>query len=276
MRITANLSHPNTIAVYDFGHTDDGGFYYAMEYLDGIDLQTLVERFGPQPEARVVHILVQICGALAEAHAHGLIHRDVKPANLMLVVQGGIFDFVKVLDFGLVKDLRDPAELERRDFVGTPLYAAPEAADAPDRVDERADLYSLGAVAFFLLAGREVFRGPRVIDVLDQHAMTPPPSFAAVGVQAVSTQLVTLVGACLARHPDERPRSAEAVRELLLVHARTMGWSENEARSWWLAKRRHGDVAGRHTPERTRRAMSLRWAPPSFNPSAEQRLESPG
>jgi Protein kinase domain len=233
VRITASLSHPNTVAVYDFGRIRGGGFYYAMEYLEGLDLQRLVECHGPQSEARVVHILVQAAGALAEAHERGVIHRDVKPANLMLCTRGGIPDFVKVLDFGLVKDLCHRDELERRDFVGTPLYASPEASLAPDAMDARSDLYALGAVAFFLLTGREVFRGPRVIDVLSQHVSTPVPSFSEVGTQGVSRALEALVRSCLAKTPAHRPPSATGLRRSLEGIARLRPWSDADARRWW-------------------------------------------
>jgi serine/threonine protein kinase len=248
VRLTASLSHPNTVAVYDFGRTTDGSVYYAMEYLEGLDLQRLVELHGPLPPARVIHLLAQACGALAEAHEQGLIHRDIKPANLMLCVRGGIPDFLKVMDFGLVKDLHDPTELERSDFVGTPLYAAPEAVLAPHALDGRADLYSLGAVAFFLLTGREVFRGRRVMDVLAQHASAAIPSLAEAGLPAPCPELEQLIRHCLAKGKDARPRSADALRRALERLASLHPWSEREARTFWVAHQSTPSDALRRRP----------------------------
>lgn len=162
VQLTARLAHPNTVAVYDYGRTPDGVFYYAMEYLDGLSLESLVQRHGPQPPGRVIHILAQAAGALAEAHALGLIHRDVKPANILFCDRGGVPDVVKLLDFGLVKNL-DAAEAtaltHANSIAGTPLYISPEAITDAGRVDHRADLYALGAVAYFLLTGSPPFPG---------------------------------------------------------------------------------------------------------------------
>ena len=175
VQLTAGLTHPSTIAIYDYGRTGDGVFYYAMELLHGINLLQLVTLEGPLPPSRVVHLLRQACGALSEAHAAGLIHRDIKPANLMICVYGGIPDFLKVLDFGLVKDIAapdpqargaaggdaaDPALSQDGSLLGTPLYMAPEGMSDPTRIDVRADLFALGAVGYFLLTGRSPFPGP--------------------------------------------------------------------------------------------------------------------
>jgi serine/threonine-protein kinase len=232
---TAGLCHPNTIAIYDYGHTGDDIFYYAMEYLEGIDLQRLVSHAGRQPAGRVIAILRQVCGALEEAHALGLIHRDIKPANLMLCVRGGVYDFVKVLDFGLVRNLRDPVQLQRNAFVGTPLYAAPEAYLHPELVDERADLYSLGATAFLLLTGREPFRGLRVLDVLEQHVSSTAPTFEALGVSDVPPALQELVQACMAKDPAARPASARSLRERLSALQELSPWTEEDACRAWHA-----------------------------------------
>lgn len=259
VQLTASLSHPNTIAIYDYGRTQDGVFYYAMEYLEGIDLQALVEADGPQPPGRVVHMLLQITGALAEAHGAGLIHRDVKPANLMLCVRGGVHDFMKVLDFGLVKDLRSPDALVKGSFVGTPLYAAPEAYLTPDRVDARADLYALGAVAFYLLTGREVFRGARVLEVLEQHVNAAPPTLREAGRADVPGALEEIVRACLAKHPGDRPASALALRAQLEALALEDTWRREHADAWWrerapaLVRRPPGLTRAQKTPE----ALSL-------------------
>lgn len=234
---TAMLCHPNTIAVYDYGRTSDGIFYYAMEYLDGVSLQRLVERTGRQPPGRVLWILLQAAGALAEAHAAGLIHRDIKPANLMLCVRGGVYDFLKVLDFGLVRNLSDPRVLEKNVFVGTPLYAAPEAYLHPDTVDERSDVYSLGATAFFLLTGREPFHGQRVVDVLEQHVSAAPPSFSELGVHDIPSELQRLVRSCLAKEPTRRPQSAAELRAQIEPMRAQLPWTEQDARDLWQKQR---------------------------------------
>ena len=181
VQLTSTLSHPNTVAVFDYGRTPDGIFYYAMEYLDGMNLDDLVKRFGPLSEARSVHILRQVCGALAEAHAAGLVHRDIKPANIFLTSRGGMHDFVKVLDFGLVKALdgEEQANLTNpHAMAGTPLYASPEAISQPDRVDARTDVYATGAVGYYLLTGSPVFTGTTVVEICMQHinAAPEPPS----------------------------------------------------------------------------------------------------
>ena len=177
VQVTSRLTHPNTISIYDFGRTPDGAFYYAMEYVDGLDLQTLVERHGPQPPARVAHLLAQLAGALAEAHAAGLIHRDIKPANVMVCERGGMLDVVKVLDFGLVKEMdarSDGTGADNGRIVGTPLYLAPEALTAPESLDARSDLYALGALGYFLLSGSAPFSGTNVVDVCRQHLHSDP------------------------------------------------------------------------------------------------------
>ena len=177
VQLTCQLNHPNTIAIYDYGRTPEGIFFYAMEFLDGINLEALVNRFGPQPEGRVIHILRQICGSLAEAHEIGLVHRDIKPANIMLGCRGGESDVVKVLDFGLVKavDAKKESSLTSAGAViGTPLYMSPESIESPERVDSRSDLYSVAAVGYFLLTGTPPFDGQSVIEICMHHSRTPP------------------------------------------------------------------------------------------------------
>ncbi len=174
---TSRLSNPNTVAIYDFGRTPDGIFYYAMEYLEGVDLQELVEIDGPQAAERVIHILRHVAESLGEAHAAGLVHRDVKPQNILLCDRGGVPDTVKVVDFGLVKDLSsggDPKLSMQQTIAGTPLYMAPEAIMSPTTTDHRADIYALGAVGYFLLTGLPVFEGNSVVEVCSHHLHTPP------------------------------------------------------------------------------------------------------
>ncbi len=246
VRATAELTHPNTVAVYDYGRSPDGTFYYAMEYLDGMSLEDLVTRFGPMPAARVVHIVTQACGALAEAHAHGMVHRDVKPANLMLCQRGGIHDFVKVLDFGLVKtsDLRTSTKLSAvDDFIGTPLYMAPEAMNAPTRVGPSVDLYALGGVMYFLLTGRPPFERDTLVDLCAAHLSTPPPSPSARAPMPVPAGLERLVLRCLAKRAEERPASAEALREALRrLDDLGPAWTDADAAAWWEA---HGTMVHR-------------------------------
>ena len=235
VRLTCQLTHPNTIAIYDYGRTPEGLFYYAMEYLEGCSLQELVDRHGPQPEGRVVQLLQQICGSLAEAHDAGLVHRDIKPANVMLTNRGGMFDFVKVLDFGLVrsteeKDLMLPAA---GGLTGTPLYMSPEAIDRPKEVDARSDLYALGAVGYFLLTGEPVFVGKSVLDVCMQHFNGTPQRPSDRLGKPVSKPLEDLLLMCLAKRPADRPASARLLALELAAIALEAPWTQRDAERWW-------------------------------------------
>ena len=240
VQLTSQLTHPNTIQIYDFGHTPDGRFFYAMEFLDGITLEELVEFDGPQPAARVVPLVAQICGSLAEAHAVGLIHRDVKPANIMLCERGRMADVVKVLDFGLVKAVVDDGDAmaSRTDaIVGTPTYMAPESIVMSERVDARSDLYAVGAVAYFLLTGRHVFEGTTIVEVCSHHLHTKPePPSARLGA-SVPGDLEAIVMSCLAKSPEDRPASAERLRGDLLGCVDANGWSDAHRRDWWDQRR---------------------------------------
>lgn len=213
VQITSELKHPNTVAIYDFGQTRRGLFYYAMELLDGATLQEVIVRDGPLPASRVVPILRQILGALGEAHDAGLVHRDVKPANLILCERGGLRDFVKVLDFGLVKSLGsavDPMMSHEDAIKGTPLYMAPEAVLDPRSLDARADLYAVGAVAYFMLTGRPPFEGSNVVEICSQHLHVVPEPVSR-RVDGVPPTLDALILSCLAKKPSDRPASAAAV-----------------------------------------------------------------
>ena len=234
VQLTARLTHPSTITIFDYGRTDDGVFYYAMELLDGATLERVVEVSGPQAEGRVVRILSMACGALSEAHASGLIHRDIKPANIMLCTQGGERDVVKLLDFGLVKELAvegDASLSVTATLVGTPQYMAPESILAPASVDARADIYALGAVAYFLLTGAVVFTGSTIVEVCSQHLTQEPSPMAERGV-TVSAELERLVRACLAKRPEDRPQSATELRQKLDA-CRVDAWDAELARQWW-------------------------------------------
>jgi serine/threonine protein kinase len=236
VQLTGRLCHPNTIAVYDYGRTADGTFYYAMEYVEGINLEDLVGKYGPLPEGRIVAILRQVCGSLTEAHGLGLVHRDVKPANVILSCRAGLADFVKVLDFGLVKavDSDQATKLTGADVVvGTPHYLAPEAVENPDKVTAQADVYAIGAVAYYLLTGQPVFTGETVFEVCLKHVRTAPdPPSARLG-RAVSPGLEALILRCLAKKPEERPAGARAVAAELDRLEPAGGWTPADADAWW-------------------------------------------
>ncbi len=237
VQFTSQLSHPNTVAIYDYGRTPDGMFYYAMEYLDGINLSRLVAKDGPQPEARVIHLLMQACGSLAEAHSVGLVHRDIKPSNLMLCERGGLQDVVKVLDFGLVRQIDHPDEKSLADatgsLTGTPLYLSPEAIREPREVDAQSDLYQLGAVAYFLLTGGHVFSGNSPVEVLSHHLHSAPePPSARLG-RVVPADLEDLILSCLEKGKSRRPAGAAALREALARCQDAGKWSQEDARAWW-------------------------------------------
>jgi len=247
VQLTASLSHPNTIRVFDYGRTPDGIFYYVMEYLEGASLEDVVTHAGPLPAARVIHILDQVAGALNEAHGIGLIHRDIKPANIFLTQQGGVPDVAKVLDFGLVKQLQHAGgedstvqALSREESIsGTPLYMAPEAITAPERVDGRTDLYSLGAVGYFLLTGQDVFGGRNVLEICGHHLHTEPLPPSRRVARAVPGDLEQLLLDCLQKAPAQRPPSAAALQARLRACDDAQRWSEEESRRWFVT---HGEA----------------------------------
>lgn len=236
VRLTSQLNHPNTVTVYDYGRTPEGVFYFAMELLEGLDLEAVVSRNGPMPEARVVNILRQICGSLSEAHGKALVHRDIKPANIMLTSRAGIHDFVKVLDFGLVKavDARAATALTTAgSWAGTPLYLAPEAISHPDDVDARSDLYAVGAVGYFLLTGTTVFEGGSVAKIIQQQLneeVTPPSTRLG---RPVAPDLEAVLLACLAKSPEQRPQTAGDLARALSRCACANDWTNEDAEAWW-------------------------------------------
>ncbi|MBK8996840.1 MAG: CHASE domain-containing protein [Myxococcales bacterium] len=241
VQLTSQLTHPNTIAVYDYGRTPDGVLYYAMEYIDGIDFEHLVRAEGPLPPGRVVFLMRQVLGSLAEAHSVGLIHRDIKPANLMLCERGGLSDFVKVLDFGLAKQLRDPsavAETHANAVIGTPHYLAPESIDSTGAQGPSADIYAAGAVMYFLLTGHTVFEAKTLLEVCAHHLHTPPqPPSARLG-RPLPAGLETVVLACLSKDPAQRPSSAAALVGLLDELGDVERWTRRDASRWWEARGR--------------------------------------
>lgn len=236
VQLTARLTHPNTVSIFDYGRTPDGVFYYAMELLDGVDLEQLVELHGPQDPRRVVHVLKQICGSLAEAHGIGLVHRDIKPANVILCERGGVQDVAKVVDFGLVKEVRtegeDPKLSAVDSIVGTPMYMAPEAIRSAAGATAASDLYAVGAVAYYLLTATTVFPGPGVVEVCASHLHeAPTPPSERLG-QPIDAELERIVMACLEKEPGDRPASAADLHAQL--DALTLGpWRAEDARRWW-------------------------------------------
>lgn len=235
VQLTSQLNHPNTVAIYDFGRTPEGVFYYAMEFLDGLTLQDLVMRFGPQPEGRVIEILRQVCGSLSEAHEMGLIHRDIKPANILINRRGGLCDFVKVVDFGLVKSA-SPNEVtvtQANAITGTPLYMAPETIEKSEDVDHRADIYAVGAVGYFLLTGTTVFQAENLFDLFRKQAteIPEPPSQRCQRTLHASLERVLL--SCLAKDPAARPQSARELEEQLEDCTDVPRWTALEAQQWW-------------------------------------------
>ncbi len=236
VQLTSQLSHPNTIAVYDYGKTADGIFYYAMEYLDGVNLEELVKVWGALPEARIIPILRQICGSLAEAHAIGLIHRDIKPANVILTNRAGLPDFVKVLDFGLVKaaNVDEAAKLTQANVtVGTPHYLSPEAVERPESVSPLSDVYAIGAVAYFLVTGTPVFTGKTIVEICMKHVRAAPePPSVRLG-RAVSPSLEGLILRCLAKDPKDRPGGTRALVEELDGLEIGGRWTRADAEAWW-------------------------------------------
>jgi serine/threonine protein kinase len=236
VQITCQLNNPNTIAIYDYGRTPEGVFYYAMEFLDGINLENLVNQAGPLPESRVIHLLLQICGSLFEAHSKGLVHRDIKPANIMLNRRGGLPDVIKVLDFGLVKAVDEKKQAgmtAANSLTGTPLYISPEGINAPALVDARSDLYAVGATAYFLLTGHPPFVSSNLVDLLRMHVMeAPAPPSQRLG-RRVSAELETAILACLEKNPANRPQTARDVATLLRKCPEFGLWTTEDGDAWW-------------------------------------------
>ncbi len=239
VRLASQLMHPNTVEVFDYGRTPEGQPFYAMEFLDGLTLQQVVEQHGPLSAARAAHALRGIAGSLSEAHARGLVHRDIKPANVMLCRRGGEYDVVKVLDFGLVKDTRSPhtRDLTRAlRVLGTPAYMAPERIEQPDSADLRSDLYALGAVGFFVLTGKSPFECESDLALAYRVVNVAAPSVATLVAEAPPPVLDALIAQCLAKSPEDRPGSAAEIAAVLDQLLVVLPWTNLQARAWWEAR----------------------------------------
>jgi hypothetical protein len=238
-QVTAGLSSPHTVQLFDFGVADDGSFYYVMELLNGLDLERLVQRYGPVPAERAIYLLRQVCHSLAEAESYGLVHRDIKPANLFVCRYGGEYDFVKVLDFGIAKTAPEMMQTGAIGFTqdnvlqGTPAYIAPEQVMNGSHVDGRADIYATGCVGYFLLTGKPVFTGDTPMAVVVQHAHSEPTRPSDVSELPIPPSLDTLILNCLAKSPTDRPQSARDLSRRLAEVEGLKPWTEDRACDWW-------------------------------------------
>ena len=235
---TAMLQSPHTVDLFDYGVADDGAFYYVMELLDGFDLKTLVERFGPLPVERAAHVLAQVCHSLAEAHAAGIVHRDITPSNVFVCRYGRDVDFVKVLDFGLVKPQprlvpADDGPTLADGVGGTPAFMSPEQAMGLRAIDGRADLYALGCLAFWLVTGQVVFQRPTSMAMLVAHAQAQPDAPSSRTELPIPPVFDAIVLSCLAKAPQDRPPSAEALAGQLDALREARRWTASQARAWW-------------------------------------------
>ena len=238
-QVTAGLSSPHTVQLFDFGVADDGSFFYVMELLEGLDLERFVQDYGPMRAERVIYVLRQVCHSLSEAESYGLVHRDIKPANLFLCRYGGEHDFVKVLDFGIAKAAPDMLETgalgltQDNMLQGTPAYIAPEQVLDTSRVDGRADIYATGCVAYYLLTGRPVFTGKSPMEVVVHHTHTAPTAPSIGSELPIPPALDRLILDCLAKEPAKRPQSARELSRRLAEVAGLTPWTEDRAREWW-------------------------------------------
>ena len=239
-RLASRLSHPNIVTVFDHGRTPDGGFYYAMEYIRGLTLTQWVEEYGPVPPARTVRILQQLCAAVGELHRHQLLHRDIKPDNIVAYAAHGDYDLVKLLDFGLIKDMGSDASRDlTRDVrvLGTPAFMAPERLLDPAAVDRRSDIYGIGCIGFYLLTGRKPFESARDADLAQQVMHVAAPDVAAHSIFPVPAALVRLIAAALAKDVAHRPADTDRFAGELDAIAAAHPWRRERARLWWLSTR---------------------------------------
>ncbi len=235
VRATAKLSHWNSIEIYDYGRTDDGTFYYVMEYLPGHNLGELVEEYGPMPSGRIVYLMRQVCDALTEAHSHGLVHRDIKPANIFCAYRGGIFDVAKLLDFGLAKPIAEKQDVELTQegaITGSPLFMSPEQATGSGEVDARSDIYSLGAVMYYLATGQPPFHYDQTIRVIVAHSSEQPQPPREIN-PAIPPELEEIILRCLEKQPEDRFQDTATLGEVLKEVPARQEWSRGQAAEWW-------------------------------------------
>jgi serine/threonine protein kinase len=271
VRLTCQLTHPNTIQVYDYGHTPDGIFYYAMEFLRGLNLHDLVARYGALPEGRVVYILSQVCDSLSEAHDLGLIHRDIKPANVFLCHRGGMSDCVKVLDFGLVHEFRaersEQSRLPGRGAIeGTPRFMPPESFAKSASSDPRRDIYSVGALGYYLLTGGKYPFAGKSLEEIQQAQLTgkPVPPRQRTS-NAITDELEGLILRCLANDPDQRPQTIRELHTLLMKTPRATDWNMDERIRWWAKYQ--------PLPTAKREDKPASISPPTVNINLSERMQ---
>lgn len=236
VKLCSTLNHPNTVTIFDYGQCDDHTFYYAMELLDGLDMQKAVEKFGTFPANRLVYILSQVCGSLAEAHAKRIVHRDIKPSNIFIAYIGGIFDFVKVLDFGLAKEIDGKSKdhlTQTNTFLGTPSYTAPEMIFEPDKVDARSDIYMLGCVAYWALTGHPPFEATTDAKILVQHMKTYPKRPSELTKNPIPIVLEKIVMKCLEKDMDRRYQTVSELADALAEVPLDSLWTQETAQAWW-------------------------------------------
>ena len=274
-QVIARLRSPHTVELFDFGMADDGAFYYVMELLDGLDADSLLRRFGPTPPERAIYLLRQICHSLSEAQSHGLVHRDIKPANIFVCRYGEEYDFVKVLDFGIVGAAHGGADTNavqtRENAVqGTPAFIAPEQAMGAE-LDGRADIYATGCVAYWLLTGQLVFTAENPMALVMQHIRAQPVPPSARTDRPVPRALDDLVLSCLAKDPAHRPQSARELSRRLAEVEGASAWTQERAREWWTTHQPAGE-SGTPVPPQASNASSAaaprRTSSPPPPPSA--------
>ncbi|HEX9395685.1 MAG TPA: serine/threonine protein kinase [Burkholderiales bacterium] len=236
VQLASTLSHPNTVEIFDFGRTRDGLFYYAMEYLDGLTISEVLSKDKFISVARTLHILRQVCEALVEAHGKGLVHRDIKPENIMVCRHGGACDFVKILDFGLVKHMsgKHSRDLTRNlRILGTPVYMAPERLRNPADVDGRADIYAVGAVGFYMLTGQRLFEGSDDLGITTKVLNEAPPSLSTASPQPIPVELDLIIASCVEKKREDRPQRVTDLLEAFDALAAEHRWTQAEAEAWW-------------------------------------------